>query len=100
MYIDKYDLTVRFEPNSVHIVDSYKVTPYLCIADAIRIIREKPQADRYTRSAKSWYYEWVAHNWLYYHNIATDRTASVDLNNDEPLWRRLGYFIITLISYL
>ena len=100
MYIEKYDLHVRFQPMNVHVRDSYKLTYRAEVWDAINIIKDTKRGSRYRRSAKSWNREWVAHNWLYWHNLFVSHTESVDLNDDEPFWKRLCYFIIYVISFL
>lgn len=53
----------------------------------------------YKRSLSSWISEWKAHNYLYDRNVAASKvssTSSVDLNEDETLIRRFGYFILAL----
>lgn len=41
--------------------------------------------------------EWRAHNLLYSLNIKPFSTVSVDLNIGEPWYRKIGYFILSLI---
>lgn len=41
--------------------------------------------------------EWRAHNLLYALNIKPFNTVSVDLNIGEPWYRKIGYFILSLI---
>lgn len=41
--------------------------------------------------------EWRAHNLLYSLNIKPFSTVSVDLNISEPWYRKIGYFILSLI---
>ena len=50
------------------------------------------------RSINSYIREWKAHNWLYRHNLFTSHTRDVDLNDDESLLRRIGYFIVSLLE--
>ena len=48
------------------------------------------------RPIESYIREWKAHNWLYRHNIAAERTRDTDLNINEYWYRRLGYWFINL----
>ena len=41
--------------------------------------------------------EWRAHNLLYALNIKPFSTVSVDLNINESWYRKIGYFILSLI---
>jgi hypothetical protein len=50
----------------------------------------------YKRSLSSWLTEWKAHNYLSDKNIETERALSVDINEDETLLKRFGYFILAL----
>jgi hypothetical protein len=50
----------------------------------------------YTRSITSWLREWKAHNYLYDMGYEKARTGSVDLNENESLIRRIGYFFLAL----
>lgn len=91
----KYSITEK----NIHIENSY-----LCKdPDVMNIKLDTIRAEAmkasiiYHRSNKSWIREWLAHNWLYNHGIEVERTAHVDLNEDESLIRRLGYFIIALL---
>ena len=84
--------------DNVHIMDSYKVRKSSDMKAIIEIIREEA-ANRgftYKRSIASWVAEWKAHNTLSARNIETERTSSVDLNEDESIIRRLGYFVLSL----
>ena len=94
----KDDINITISSNSVHIQDSYKITD----TSDILIICEtfKTMYPQFKRSAQSWKREWIAHNWLYNHNICTDKTKSVDLNENESIFRKIMYIIIYVISYL
>ena len=49
------------------------------------------------RSEGSYLREWIAHNALFSLGIETTRTQDTDLDVDEPLIRRIGYFIVSLL---
>jgi len=54
------------------------------------------QARGYTRTFESEYREWRAHNVLYKLGFKRDRTGSVDIDNNEPKWRRFVYAILSI----
>ena len=51
----------------------------------------------YTRYKKSMLREWAGHNFLYSIGYKRNHTASVDIDNNEPFWRKLIYAIIDLL---
>ena len=73
-----------------------------CMSSIQERIPGKAQAEAekrgftYKRSLSSWLMEWKAHNYLSDKNIETSRTSSVDINEDEKLIRRFGYFVLAL----
>jgi hypothetical protein len=84
--------------DNIHIMNSSKIRDPEDMRAILAIIREKASKRGFTykRSLKSWLMEWKAHNYLSAKNIETSRTSSVDLNEDETLLRRFGYFILAL----
>ena len=50
----------------------------------------------YTRTIKSEYREWKAHNFLYRIGFMRSRTGSVDIDQNEPMWRRFIYAILSI----
>lgn len=50
----------------------------------------------YTRTFKSQLREWDGHNFLYKIGYQRTRTANVDIDQNEPKWRRLCYVIFSL----
>ena len=50
----------------------------------------------YDRTLQSEFYEWKGHNALYKLGYKHSRTGSVDINQDEPMWRRLVYRILSI----
>lgn len=61
-----------------------------------RLIRKYPQFK--VRSIKSYYREWKSHNVLYKLGIKKIKTKDTDLCITEYWYRRLGYFIISILS--
>ena len=55
---------------------------------------KKLQEAGYTRTLKSEYYEWKGHNALYLLGYQRSRTGSVDIDQNEPKWRRFLYAIL------
>lgn len=91
-------LTVYINNKNVHINESYTVTDPSCMQEAINLIREEAKRFNifYKRNDKSWIREWKAHNMLYKAGIQKERTGCTDLNEDESLFRRLGYWFLSL----
>ena len=89
-------LIITYNESNIHIEDSYRINQkHLMRRILVDIVDKAAKNDMfYKRSIESWINEWVAHNWLYKHSIKQDRTRSVDLNEDEKCWKRLGYFLI------
>ena len=83
---------------NIHIMNSSRIRKTSDMRAILEIIREEAtnRGFTYKRSVSSWLREWKAHNFLSDKNIETDRTSSVDLNEDEKLIRRIGYFILSL----
>ena len=90
----------KVTPDNVRIIDSYKVTDETIMIKWLTEIRNnaREQGFEYKRTNKSWIREWKAHNWLYARNIQKLQTKDVDLNENESLWKRLGYFILSLLK--
>ena len=90
----EYLLIIDCSEKNIHIKDSYQITDKKDMKRILSYIFNKSDY-QYKRSMKSLINEWAAHNWLYYHNIKTERTKDVDLNENENFLRKLGYFIIS-----
>ena len=82
---------------NLHIRDSYKITD---INEIFLLITDYYYEDRLgkNRSIMSYVYEWYAHNWLYCHNLFTEHTKDIDLNEDESILKRIVYYIIWIIG--
>lgn len=83
---------------NIHIKDSYKIRNVSEMKEILELIGSEAlrRCIPYKRSINSWLREWKAHNYLYDMNYEKDRTGSVDLNEDESLIRRIGYFFLAL----
>jgi len=98
--INDIELSVFFSNNNIHIRDSYLVKSdedKIEILDAI-ISSDEYIKENHNRSRGSYLREWKAHNVLYEWGIAPSRTASVDLNEDEGLFRRICYFFLSKLE--
>lgn len=90
--IENYDCYIDWYKN-IQIRDSYKMTSR---SQQIRVI--KILYDRYKwfriRSVKSYVRELRTHNRLYKLGLFKSRTKDCDLNPDESILRRIGYFFL------
>lgn len=85
---------------NIQIVDSYKLVGKKKIAAAIKKISSWEEFSRmlvsgYKRSLGSLQAEWAAHNFLHSWDYKTAQTKDVDLDNNEPFWRRVAYRILS-----
>ena len=96
-----FALSVRLSENNIHIEDSFKIIDKTIMSIMLNKIVKKAIEEGYSykRSIKSWINEWVAHNYLYNKNKHIDSTKSVDLNDDESFFKRLGYWFISNFLY-
>lgn len=86
---------------SIHIENSYKVKNGLDIRACLYCIYDSDEcaelrAKGFKRTLESAYREWRAHNFLYRLGIMRKRTSHVDINNNEPKWRRFLYAILSV----
>jgi hypothetical protein len=51
----------------------------------------------YTRTPKSEFNEWKGHNVLYKLGFMRSHTGSVDINQNEPKWRKAMYAILSIL---
>lgn len=98
--IKESSLKIILTPTNVHIVTSFQITDRKGKEEVIDYILKvaKEYGFEYKRSKKSWIREWSAHNTLYQWNYQRERTGSVDLNEDESLFRRFCYFFLSLFE--
>ena len=85
--------------DNISIKDSYLITNQKQMQDILQAIRIAAfeQGYEYKRTNNSWVREWAAHNLLHSWNVAPERTGTVDLNEDESVFRRVGYFFLSLL---
>lgn len=90
----KLNYSINKEQGNCHIVDSYKITKK---GDMRVFISENLNEEPFTeRSVESYVREWRAHNLLYELDFCRERTKDVDLNVDESIIKRIGYFILSM----
>ena len=85
----------------LHIDNSYLVQSGEEIKNILNYIRstdgyKRLQEAGYTRTHESEYQEWKAHNFLYRIGYKRDRTKSVDIDQNEPKWRKFMYAILSI----
>lgn len=96
---------IRFSYGSnplVSIKDSYQITSKEDIEAVLEYIRSLDEYKKlkevgYTRTPKSEFYEWRGHNILYKLGYKRERTGSVDIDQNEPMWRRFIYVILSML---
>lgn len=98
--INDINITVSFLKGNIYIKDSYQIKndrdkEYLL--DTIINSNEYIMGN-YSRTKTSYLREWKAHNTLYEWGVSPERTGSVDLNNDESLFRRICYFFLSKLE--
>ena len=99
MYEGSY-LHIQYNKQNIHIEDSYRVKSKRDMQRILSIV-EYASYNRgifYARSQSSWIREWKAHNFLYKINYKREQVKNVDLNESEPLSKRIGYFFLSLFS--
>lgn len=97
------DMEVTFDTRALNIrvKNSCQVESKKEIATIVKQIVESAEFVNmrragYTRKEKSMYREWVAHNVLHRMGYQQERTKDVDINESEPIYRRLCYAILSL----
>lgn len=97
---DKITFTYGDNP-CVHIQDSYLITD---IDDMTKILQYIHGLDEYKKLKEYGYDrtfedeldEWFGHNQLYNFGVSPEQTGSVDIEKNEPLWRRIIYKLLRL----
>ena len=98
--VNGINIVVSFFTGNIHIKDSYQVKndeDKKCLLDAVMNSNEYITGN-YSRTKTSYLREWKAHNVLYEWGVFPERTRSVDLNNDESLFRRICYFFLSKLE--
>ncbi len=85
----------------VSIKNSYLVTRNEDIKAVLEYIRGLDEYKRlkefgYTRTPMSEFHEWKGHNVLYQLGYQRSRTGSVDIDQNEPMWHRFVYAILSI----
>ena len=96
------DICLFYDDNpSVRVCDSYKygkdeILKILTELHANEYYKHFCKETGYSRTFRSQYREWKAHNLLYKFGIFPERTGSVDIDQNEPKWRRFVYAILSI----
>lgn len=93
-------LYVTTTPENTHIENSYLVKSRRDMRGILECIELNSLCGDAVRriGMNTMVREWRAHNLLYALGIARKRTRDVDLN-EESLWRRIGYFVLSLMYW-
>ena len=99
--LDNGKVVTNYNKINIHIVNSFRVKTTYEMSKIIFLIKGAAQNRGiiYPRSNKSLIREWKAHNVLYFLGIKRNRTRSVDLNQNESVFRRIGYFVLSLFYW-
>lgn len=96
------DISFSYDKNPcLHIKNSHLIQEKKEIKDLLSQIHtydeyKKLQAAGYTRTLVSEYREWKAHNFLYRIGYKRERTGSTDIDQNEPMWRRIVYAVLSI----
>lgn len=98
--LNNLSLMVQYSKTNVHIKDSYTIKD-----DALKkkfldliIMKGKLLGFEYKRTFNSWLREWKAHNTLHNWDYKKERTADVDLNENESFLKRFIYSILAIFE--
>lgn len=100
--MEEIKVTVALGENPcLHIENSYLIETKEGIMGALACIHETEtykhlKASGYTRTLKSEYQEWKAHNFLYKIGYKRERTKSVDIDQNETKLRKVIYAILSI----
>ena len=98
--IDDILLTCSISDTNVCVYKSHQIKSRKSMKNAIKMIRDFAEKECnivYKRSEKEWLHEWRAHNLLYAFDYQKERTANVDLNENEPAVRKTLYAILSFV---
>ena len=94
-------MKIEVTKNNTHITDSYKVKNKGVMFSILMNTRIKYSNNSdlaiHKRTLDSMVREWRAHNFLYEIKYKRERTKDVDLDINEPWYRKTGYFILSLL---
>lgn len=98
--LNNLSLMIQYSKTNVHIKNSYAIKDDNLkkkFLDLI-IMKGKLLGFEYKRTFNSWLHEWKAHNTLYNWGYKRERTADVDLNEDESFLKRFIYSILAIFE--
>lgn len=88
---------------TIHIENSYLIRGKEMIARYLSYIHSSEEYKSFLRAGfnrtpRSQINEWAAHNVLYRLGFQKHRTGSVDINQNEPTWRKILYAILSIFE--
>lgn len=98
--------TISLGTSVTRIPNSYRIKSIQDMKDIINRSREKVNKSRPAilhtfainkRTTAGMIIEWRAHNMLYALHIKRNRTRTVDLDINEPWYRKVGYLILSTL---
>lgn len=98
---NKKVININLAEDNTTVINSYKIKK---IKD-MKAILKKARAlcgDFYAikkRSTFGMITEWRAHNLLFALKIQRDRTGSVDLELNQSWWKKVGYFVLSILYF-
>ena len=98
MNVQEINYNINSAAGNCTIFDSWKYTDRKLIIEFCNIHLTTAPFDK--RSVNSYVREWRAHNLLYKWKIKVSSTKDSDLNVNEPRWRRVGYFVLSILYSL
>ena len=96
------ELYIRYntESKNIHIHNSYLIKNKQIKKAILEEINSylKNENIIFKRSLNSQLSEWSAHNILYKMNLWVNRTAHVDINENETWWRKMLYSVLAIFE--
>lgn len=86
-------VTVQATPNSIKIIDAYKIHKRKEITEVMRKILQIASIYKTKRSVNSLVNEWRCHNRCYNIGLFTSHTKDCDLESKQHLFMKIIYFI-------
>ena len=95
------NIVINFNQFNIHIVDSYKVKRKKDMKLILSCIEGAAfnKGIFYSRTDNSWIREWKSHNMLYKLGLFKSHTRDTDLEEKESIFRRIGYFVMTIFNW-
>jgi len=91
-----FDMVCHVSKYNINIKDSYKVTNKKDMTAILYVIQHRhPECEVFqVRKWNNLLCEWQTHNRLFKLGISKSQTKDVDLDTNEPWWRRILYSIL------